>query len=319
MKHLKNIGISLMTVAVVALGSSAYAHCGACGSDSHAAKAESKPTASKETVMMKKNIVETAIAAGEFTTLVDAVKAAGLVETLSGDGPFTVFAPTNAAFAKLPEGTIDALLKDKERLGSILTYHVLASNVSAADVVKLTSAQTVNGQSVTISANGKGVMVDDAKVVTTDILCSNGIIHVIDAVILPKDKDLIETANEAGSFKTLLAALEAADLTHALRGKGPFTIFAPTDDAFAKLPDDALKSLLADKDRLSAVLTYHVIPGLVRSSDVAEMQAARTLQGSEISISTNDAVQINNATVVMADVGASNGVIHVIDEVLLPN
>jgi len=318
MKQLKRIGISLLVLAILAVGSTAYGHCGACGSDNHTSKAESNSTVVKETAM-KKNIVETAIAAGDFNTLVAAVKAADLAGTLSGKGPFTVFAPTDAAFAKLPEGAVEALLKDKQRLGSILTYHVVASSVSAAEVVKLKSAETVNGQSLSISANGEGVMIDGAKVVTTDIVCSNGVIHVIDAVMLPKDKDLIETAKEAGSFKTLLTALDAADLTNALKGNGPFTVFAPSDEAFAKLPEATLKSLLADKERLSAILTYHVIPGLVRSGDIVDMHAARTLQGTEINISTNDSVQINNAMVVMADVGASNGVIHVIDEVLLPN
>ena len=134
----------------------------------------------------EKNIVETAIAAGSFKTLVTAVKAAGLVETLSGPGPFTVFAPTDDAFAKLPAGTIDALLKDIPKLKAVLTYHVVAGKVMASDVVKLSSAKTVNGQSVTIKVAAGAVMVDGAKVVKTDILCSNGVIHVIDAVILPK-------------------------------------------------------------------------------------------------------------------------------------
>jgi uncharacterized surface protein with fasciclin (FAS1) repeats len=186
-------------------------------------------------------------------------------------------------------------------------------------VVKLTAAETVNGEPVAISANGQGVMVGGAKVVTTDIMCSNGVIHVIDAVMMPGQNDLIQTATNAGSFKTLLTALEAAELTDALRGKGPFTVFAPTDEAFAKLPDDALNALLQDKERLSAVLTYHVVPGRVSSGEVVEMNAARTLQGSEVSINVKDGVQINNALVLVPDVGASNGVIHVIDEVLLPN
>lgn len=115
-----------------------------------------------------------------------AVKAADLVETLSGEGPFTVFAPTDDAFAKLPEGTVEGLLKNKEKLQAVLTYHVVAGKVMAADVVKLESAKTVNGQSVTITVKDGVVMVDNAKVVKTDILCSNGVIHVIDAVILPK-------------------------------------------------------------------------------------------------------------------------------------
>lgn len=133
-----------------------------------------------------KSIVETAIGAGSFKTLVAAVKAAGLVETLAGPGPFTVFAPTDEAFAKLPQGTVEALLNDIPKLKSILTYHVVAGKVMAADVVKLTSAKTVNGQSVKIVVKDGKVMVDNANVVKTDIVCSNGVIHVIDAVILPK-------------------------------------------------------------------------------------------------------------------------------------
>ena len=134
------------------------------------------------------DIVDTAVSAGSFGTLVAAVKAAGLVDTLKGEGPFTVFAPTDDAFAKLPEGTLQDLLKpeNKEKLKAILTYHVVAGKVMAADVVGMTSAKTVNGQSLAIKVEGKTVMVDDAKVVKTDIECSNGVIHVIDTVVLPK-------------------------------------------------------------------------------------------------------------------------------------
>jgi len=142
-------------------------------------------TANLDAAMGKKTIVETAIAAGSFNTLVTAVKTAGLVETLSGEGPFTVFAPTDDAFDKLPEGTIEALLKDKKKLTSILTYHVVSGKVLAEDVVNMTSAETVNGQSLTITVKDGTVMVDDAKVIKTDIMCSNGVIHVIDAVVLP--------------------------------------------------------------------------------------------------------------------------------------
>ena len=131
------------------------------------------------------NIVETAIAAGSFKTLVTAVKAAGLVETLSGKGPYTVFAPTDDAFAKLPAGTIEGLLKDIPKLKSILTYHVVAGKVTAAEVMKLEKAKTVQGQSVKIKVSDAGVTVDGAKVVKTDVLAENGVIHVIDRVILP--------------------------------------------------------------------------------------------------------------------------------------
>ena len=135
----------------------------------------------------QKDIVDTAVAAGSFTTLATALQAAGLVETLKGPGPFTVFAPTDAAFAKLPAGTVDALLKDKAKLTAILTYHVVAGKVEAKDVVKLDSAKTVNGQSVTIKVMGDTVMVDGAKVTATDIQATNGVIHVIDSVLMPKE------------------------------------------------------------------------------------------------------------------------------------
>lgn len=131
-----------------------------------------------------KDIVDTAVAAGQFTTLAAALQAAGLVETLKGKGPFTVFAPTDAAFAKLPAGTVEALLKDKAKLTKILTYHVVAGKVMAADVVKLTSAKTVEGSTVSIDATS-GVKVNGATVVKADVAASNGVIHVIDTVILP--------------------------------------------------------------------------------------------------------------------------------------
>ena len=135
---------------------------------------------------VKKDIVDTAVAAGDFSTLVTAVKAAGLVETLKGEGPFTVFAPTDAAFAKVPSDTLNALLADKAALANVLTYHVVAGNVMAADVVTLTSAVTVQGQSVSIEVKDGKVFIDGTQVIATDIKASNGVIHVIDAVILPK-------------------------------------------------------------------------------------------------------------------------------------
>jgi uncharacterized surface protein with fasciclin (FAS1) repeats len=136
----------------------------------------------------EKDIVDTAISAGSFNTLVTAVKAAGLVDTLKGAGPFTVFAPTDEAFAKLPAGTVEDLLKpeNKAKLQAVLTYHVVPGKVMAKDVVKLRSAKTVNGQTMTVKAAKGAVMVGGAKVVKTDIECSNGVIHVIDSVILPK-------------------------------------------------------------------------------------------------------------------------------------
>jgi len=131
------------------------------------------------------DIVDTAVSAGQFKTLVTAVQAAGLVDTLKGEGPFTVFAPTDAAFAKLPAGTVEALLADKEKLAKVLTYHVVAGKVTAADV-KPGSVETVQGQSLRVTTKGGAVMVDGARVTTADVMASNGVIHVIDSVVLPK-------------------------------------------------------------------------------------------------------------------------------------
>lgn len=163
------------------MATSSEAHCGACGAEKNHDH-DSKASKIKEI----NSIIETANEAGSFKTLLAAVEAAGLSSALSGEGPFTVFAPTDDAFAALPKGTIESLLKDKEKLASILTYHVLTGAVKAKDVVKINNAETLNGQAVSIKVEDDIVMLDNAKVITTDIICSNGVIHVIDAVILPK-------------------------------------------------------------------------------------------------------------------------------------
>jgi transforming growth factor-beta-induced protein len=213
------------------------------------------------------DIVETAVEAGQFKTLAAALGAADLVKTLQGNGPFTVFAPTDEAFAKLPDGTIAELLKpeNKSVLAGILTYHVVPGRVLAQDVVKLANATSVNGQRVDISVSDSGVMVDNAKVVTTDIECDNGVIHIIDAVILPSDKSIVQTASDAGDFTTLLTAANAAGLADVLANDGPFTVFAPTDEAFARLPEGTVASLLKpeNRDKLAEILKYHVVSGRV--------------------------------------------------------
>jgi len=134
-----------------------------------------------------------------------------------------------------------------------------------------------------------------------------------------KPKDIVDTAVAAGSFKTLAAALEAGDLIGALKGKGPFTVFAPTDEAFGKLPEGTVEALLKDKDKLRAILTYHVVPGKVMAADVVKLKKAKTLQGAEVKIDATKGVKINESQVVKADIPAANGVIHVIDSVLIPN
>jgi len=313
-RHLMKNTISLITASFLAIGVSTVAT---------AQNAPTKVTTTTATAAAAKNIVETAVAAGSFKTLVAAVQAAGLAETLSG-GNFTVFAPTDEAFAKLPAGTLEMLLKpeNKAKLAAILTYHVVPGTVKAADVVKLTNAGTVQGQRVDILAKDGTVTVDGAKVVKTDIACSNGVIHVIDTVILPVDKNIVEVAASNGSFNTLVAAVKAAGLVETLSGKGPFTVLAPTDAAFAKLPAGTLENLLKpeNKKALVEILTYHVVPGVAAYSDqVVKMTELPTVLGGTIKVTVKDGkVMLGNATVAIVDVETSNGVIHAIDTVLLP-
>lgn len=272
----------------------------------------------------EKDIVDTAVGAGSFNTLAAALKAADLVDALKAKGPYTVFAPTDAAFAKLPKGTLETLLdpKNKQLLVDILTYHVVSGNVMAKQVVTLSGAKTLNGQQVDIKVADGKVNVDSANVVKSDIACSNGVIHVIDSVILPASDNIPTTASKAGQFKTLLAAATAAGLVDALSGKGPLTVFAPTDEAFAKLPEGTVANLLKpeNKDKLVAVLKYHVVAGRVYSSDAVAAGKAKTLQGQSIMIKVKDgAAMVNNAKLLATDIDASNGVIHIIDSVILPS
>jgi uncharacterized surface protein with fasciclin (FAS1) repeats len=270
-----------------------------------------------------KDIVTTAVEAGSFKTLAAAVKAAGLVETLQSKGPFTVFAPTDDAFAKLPAGTVETLLKpeNKAQLIAVLTYHVVPGKVMAADVVKLKAAGTVNGQRVDIKVGDGKVTVDQANVVATDIVCTNGVIHVIDQVILPSFDNIPAMAAKAGTFKTLLAAAKAAGLVEALSGDQPLTVFAPTDEAFDKLPAGTVANLLKpeNKGQLAAILKFHVVAGRVYSTDLLKAKEAKTLNGAMLHATvTNGAAKVNGAGLVATDLDASNGVIHVIDTVLLP-
>ena len=236
---------------------------------------------------MPKDIVDTAVADGRFTTLVAAVQAAGLVDTLKGEGPFTVFAPTDDAFAKLPAGTVEDLLKPEnlETLKNILLYHVVPGKVMAADVVALDgqSADTAladNALNISVK-DGKVYLNENVQVVITDIETANGVIHVIDTVLLPEPKlaDIVDTAVADGRFTTLVAAVQAAGLVDTLKGEGPFTVFAPTDEAFAKLPAGTVEDLLKPEnlETLKNILLYHVVAGKVMAADVSPSLKAPTL------------------------------------------
>ena len=286
---------------------------------------EPKPTATpvpeptEEPAPEMLDIVDTAIADGRFTTLVAAVESAGLVDALKAEGPMTVFAPTDDAFAALPEGTVDALLADIPALTDVLLYHVVEGKVTSDQVVELTQAQTLQGQYVNVQVEDGKVMIDNAQVIITDIETSNGIIHVIDTVLLPETRDIVDIAVEDGRFTTLVAAVQAAGLVDALKAEGPLTVFAPTDDAFAALPEGTVEALLADIPALTNILLYHVVDGKYMASDVVELSQLETLQGQYLDIQVMDGkVMIDNAQIIITDIEASNGVIHVIDAVVLP-
>lgn len=297
-----------------------------------------EPTAiPTEEPVMPKTIVDIAVEDGRFTSLVAAIQVAELVDTLSSEGPFTVFAPTDEAFAALGD-TVTELLKpeNKQQLTDILLYHVVSGKVMAADVVSL------DGQSVETALAGKSIDIkvdmsnvylnENVKVVITDIEASNGVIHVIDTVLLPPSEeaamdekmDIVDTAIADGRFTTLVAAVQAAELVDTLKSEGPFTVFAPTDDAFNALGDTVNTLLLPEnKQQLTDVLLYHVISGKVMAADVVGLdgQSAETaLAGKSISIKIDgDKVMLNDTVnVIITDIETSNGVIHVIDAVLLP-
>ncbi len=319
-----------MFAVLLVIASLALAACAPAATPAPTATPMPEPTATPEPMLS--DIVDTAVADGRFTTLVAAVQAAELVDTLKGEGPFTVFAPTDDAFAALPEGTLDSLLlpENKQALTNILLYHVVSGKVMAADVTALTSATTVLGKDVTVKVDMGNVYINEAQVVITDIATSNGVIHVINAVLLPpadeaameEKNTIVDIAVADGRFTTLVAALTAADLVETLSGEGPFTVFAPTDDAFAALPAGTLDTLLLpeSKQALTDILLYHVVSGKVMAADVVTLSGATTVLGKDVTITVKDGNVFLNDTVqvIITDIEASNGVIHVIDAVLLP-
>lgn len=268
------------------------------------------------------DVIETAQAAGRFRTLLTALEAANLKQSLQGPGPFTVFAPTDTAFAKLPPGTLDELLKSEniDKLTNVLTYHVVPGNLSSADVVGADYLLALNGQRLDVEVTSQGVFIDGAQIFLTDVQCSNGVIHILDDVMLPELRDVVEVATQTPGFTILSAALTTAGLVDDLQTAGPFTIFAPTDAAFANLPPGTVERLLLpqNRDELIAVLTYHVVPAKVYRDQVKSGKVP-TLQGENLQVrAAHGKMWVNQAQVGLVDIEASNGIIHVIDAVLLP-
>jgi uncharacterized surface protein with fasciclin (FAS1) repeats len=271
------------------------------------------------------DIVDTAIAADDFNTLVTAIQEAGLVEALKSEGPFTVFAPTDEAFAALPEGTLKTILENPDLLTEVLLYHVVEGKVMAEDVIGLNGSNvaSLNGKEISVNIADGRVFINEAQAITTDVETTNGVIHVIDSVLVPYDElmDIVDTAIRTQSLNTLVTAVVEADLVASLKSEGPFTVFAPIDSAFAKLPDLYIEHLLQNQGVLASYLKYHVIEGKVMAADVLEMDGAvvNTLLGKDIEIKIKDGnVYIENAKVIVTDIETKNGVIHLIDSVLVP-
>lgn len=263
-------------------------------------------------------IVDVAVADGNFTILVQALQATGLDQALSGTDRFTVFAPTDAAFNALGQDTINALLADVPTLTKILQYHVVAGDAPSSQVVATPFLTTLVDQRVDVSTDGVDFFIDQAKLVALDVQASNGIIHVIDAVLQPNLKTVLETAQDAGTFTTLDLAVTTAGLDGALNGPGPFTVFAPDDAAFALLPPAGLQSLVTNQVPLLAlILQYHVVPGRLYADEVAQLGELTTLLGAKLKVRVvgND-VFVNNSRISAVDVEAVNGNVHVIESVL---
>ena len=269
------------------------------------------------------DIALTAMSTGIHNSLVAALSASNLVSTLQGDGPFTVFAPTDQAFADagidLAAFTTD---EDIATLTDILLYHVYSGAVNAADVTDGLTVAMVNGDDASFTVSDGTVMVGDATVTLADVPASNGVIHVIDKVLMPPADlvDIAAVAMSTGVHDSLVAALVKADLVSTLQGDGPFTVFAPTDQAFADAGID-LAAFTTDEDiaTLTDILLYHVYSGAVNAADVTDGLTVAMVNGDDASFTVSDGtVMVGDATVTTADVAASNGVIHVIDKVLMP-
>ena len=250
-----------------------------------------------------------------------AIDTCGLDGYLSGAGPFTLFAPTDAAFLALPSGTITALLNDLPLLTDILKHHVVGDSVMSGMLSNNQIVTTLLGTDVTVTINSMGVFIDNAMVTVADIIADNGVVHVIDAVLIPASPvtTVYDVVANSSNHTTLKAAIDACGLDGYLSGAGPFTLFAPTDAAFNALPAGTVTALLNDLPQLTDILKHHVVGATVLSGSLTNNQIVTTLLGTDVTVTINSmGVFIDNAMVTVADIVADNGVVHVIDAVLIP-
>jgi transforming growth factor-beta-induced protein len=294
-----------------------------------------------------KDILTIAVATPELTTLVAAVTAANITAALAmPNGPYTVFAPTNSAFAKIPKATLDYLLAHPDELRPILFYHLTDRRIYADEIRNYQRERTLDGREIVFIVNSTGVFInDEAKVIAVNIDATNGVVHEIDTVLIPAAiaegleervaawssevdapavPNIVEIAVADPDLSTLVAALTKANLVSTLEGAGPFTVFAPTNEAFAQLPPGILKRLLANVTELTNVLLYHVLAGNVQANQIKNHESVPTaFAGHNMTfdiVGPNHNVIIIDfeARVTRADIEASNGVVHLIDRVLLP-
>ncbi len=252
------------------------------------------------------------------TTLKVAIDACALNGVLSDPGTLTLFAPTDAAFNLLPSGTVAALLADIPALTDILKHHVVGASVMSGMLSNNQIVTTLLGTDVTVTINSMGVFIDNAMVTVADIVADNGVVHVIDAVLIPASS-IYDIVSNSANHTTLKVAIDACALNGVLSDPGTLTLFAPTDAAFNLLPSGTVAALLADIPQLTDILKHHVVGSSVMSGMLSNNQVVTTLLGTDVTVTINSmGVFIDNAMVTIADIVADNGVVHVIDAVLIP-
>lgn len=275
--------------------------------------------------MKRENIADTLRQDGRFTTLLAALDAAGLTEALEGNAKLTLCAPTDEAFAKLPDGTVAALLNDIPRLTAILTYHVAEKRQSSKRLLKKVFTPTLNGSNIFVTAEGGGVFINRSEVGEADIKAKNGIIHVMNDVILPPENSVtgtgfVDALILDGRFQTLLTAVGAAGLTDLVNDASRAVLCAPTDEAFAKLPAGTVEALLNDIPQLIDILSFHVSGtkrGKVKKMSKKPVETLLAGETWDVSLDGGDAT-VNDVNIIRSDVRTSNGFLQTIDEVLLP-
>ncbi len=316
-KNRRPLHLAVVLVTLLGFGMAA---CSSDGNDAvtttSSASAAAQSTTSTETPLPMGDLVATALTNHVFTELAGLALDAGLVDTLRG-GPFTVFAPTDDAFAKLPVAVLHAVQDDPATLKNVLLHHVVAGAIKPADLVP-GELKTAMGDTLTVTKVGDQVYVD-GDAVGAGVEATNGYVYVMGDVLVPAIGDIIQVATTLPGFTTLATAVTKAGLIDTLKGDGPFTVFAPVDDAFAAVPAATLNSLLADpKGALTKVLTYHVVAGKLNTDQLKE-GTLKTVEGEDLTITKKDGVTyINGNPIVVQNVQAKNGVIQVLGSVLLP-